>query len=792
MVKDMKKIILAAGVILAASSCAKKTYDFPDGVPQDRTPCKSFQVALPDGRSFAPGAQLSAWKLEGAGIEIPFTTANGGNPAEFSLREDEEPVSQLGYLLYPKMKIDSLYRGKFFLDVPDWQVAVKEGFDENLFICAGHKTDGTSTLSPVVGALKFTMDQTDIHSCTIKADGKALSGAVKIAMRESIRAERVEKSLSEVTVEGEFEAGSDYNAIVVADEYSTLDITLKNSYGMVVWEKNIPVFECLQAGGTLNLGKLGNPDISSLALTMKTSEFAGYTLRSIVGYSEDEKKLFGGEYSDTFTDGQPVTARIFGLEPADYTSSKIWFVLTLDNESGDGVVLPLLVDGFKIEKSTEVAFDLGTIGSDRNSAPWFYPFVDKRLMAGDGYAFGEANTFLIQYKGSSYCSTLDPDPSIPESVTIDYRVRGDLFGSPRPDDVTFEWLEGYNNSTPAWGKYTMDRTNIYNCDKYTYTVDPAHYRVTVTNTGAHAGSPILVMKKDGEVLWAWTFWNIAADGTRLEAVDFGGVKIANMDIGHCSNKVDLIVPKLKYIRASCNYYQWGRPIPTFSVNGAGVSFGQDDARNASKPRVPVYDKGALSVGEALRHPGYLIQNAYTKGTTSKDLNDWLSDGVVFHKDLWGGGNDKDATGVKSIYDPCPKGWRVPDAKTYLNVVPQAKKAYSTTEFPQQDTKGFQGVYVGGVLFVTNGVLWTNTSGDGYVSQAAFSLSDSVTASDNGRFWTNTYYGGDSQDQCYAFKADYQYKKLDNATVNADRTIAVDHSAAGRALPVRCQKDDDNR
>lgn len=791
MVMDTKKIILAACAVLAAAACVNKTHDFPESVPQDMTPYSSIMVALPDGHSFPQVSGISAWKIEGQGKEYTFTSQDGGNPAEFKLGEGEEPVCQIAYLLYPKMKIDSLYRGKFFLDIPDWQMAVKDGFDENLYICAGHKTGELSTLTPVVGALKFTIDQNDIHSCIIKAEGKAICGAVKIAMHETVRAERVEKSLSEVTVEGDLEKGSSYNAMIVADEYSAFDITLKNSVGMTVWEKTIPVFDCIPAGGTLDLGKLGNPDISSLALTMNTSEFAGYTLKSVVGYSLDGEKLFGGEYSDRFESGKAVTAKIFGLEPADYSSSQMWFVVTLENAQGDGAVIPILVDGFKIEKATEVKYDLGTIGSDRNSAPWYYPYVDKRLKPGGGYAFGEANTFLIQYKESSYCSTLDPDPSIPSSVTIDYRVRGDFFGAPRPDDVTFEWLEGYNDSTPAWGKYTMDRGKIYNCHKYEFTVDKENYKVTVTNTGAHAGSPILLMKKGGQVLWAWTFWNIAADGTRLKAVDFGGVKIANMDIGYCSEKIDLIIPKIQYIRASCNYYQWGRPMPTFSVNGAGVSFGEGDARNASKPRVPVYDKGALSVSEALQHPGYLIQNPYTKGQNSKDLNDWISDGVAFHKDLWGG-DDKNSTGVKSIYDPCPKGWRVPDAKTFLNVFPQPKKAYSTSEYPQEDTKGYQGVYINGILFPTNGVIWTNVSSDGYVSQMAYSLSATATATDNARFWTNTYYGSDNPDHCYAFKADYQYKKLDNATVNADRTIAVDHNAAGRALPVRCQKDDDNR
>ena len=119
-------------------------------------------------------------------------------------------------------------------------------------------------------------------------------------------------------------------------------------------------------------------------------------------------------------------------------------------------------------------------------------------MSGAGYAYGDANTYLIQFKDDTYSgATLNPDPEIPASVTIDYRLRGDMFGAPVPDNVTFEWLEGYNNSNPSWGKYTMDRSLIWNCDKYSISVDAENYKVTVTNTGAHAGAPILLMKKDG-------------------------------------------------------------------------------------------------------------------------------------------------------------------------------------------------------------------------------------------------------------------------------------------------------
>lgn len=782
---------MIAAMVLCAGSCVKKDPGFPDRNPQDRTLFSSMTVRFPDDRAFEKESAIDAWKLVGSGKCYSFISSEGGSPAEFTLCEEIQGVNQIAYLTYPGGIVDSLYRGEFFLSIPSEQTAVENGCESDLWIAAGHKAKETTTLTPVVGMLKFTIAQADIASCTIASkSGNAVSGPVMVKMDEAISVSKQSKPKAAVTVNGAMAMGHSYAAVAMADEYTVLDITLRNSFGVLVWEKSIDVFDKLDKGGVLDLGNFGNPDLSSLAISMTTTEYAGCTVKTVAGYSENEHKLFNAEVDEIFESGKTLTARAFGLESADYSASKIWIVLTMEDPQGGIISLPMKIDGFKIEKASEVKCDLGEISVSRNDAPWFYPYADKRLKPGAGYAYGEANTFLIQCKQSSYTGTVISNPDIPESVTIDYRLRGTPFGGPKPDNVSFEWMMGYNNSTPAWDKYTMDRTNIYNCGKYSFAVDTDNYTVTVTNTGAHAGSPILLMKKDGRIIWAWTFWNIAADGTTLEAIDFGGVQLANMDIGYCSNQIASITPKIKFIRSSCNYYQWGRPMPVFSAQGAGISLGENDARNNDKPRVYVADCGPCTVETALSNPGKLIQRPFTKGVASKELADWTMEGLDANQDLWGG-SDKNSDGAKTIYDPCPKGWRVPDAKTFLNVFPQPVKGYSLSDYPQETTAGYQGVYVRNVLFVTNGVLKSSTDKDGYVEQIAFTPKSNATAKDASRFWTNTYCGSENAGKCYVFKADYQYTKLD-ATENPDRTIGVDNSPAGTALPVRCQKDNDNR
>ncbi len=94
-----------------------------------------------------------------------------------------------------------------------------------------------------------------------------------------------------------------------------------------------------------------------------------------------------------------------------------------------------------------------------------------------------------------------------------------------------------------------------------------------------------------------------------------------------------------------HYYQWGRPIPTF-----WTSYWSLDVIGGEKSgNVPAV-VGPVTIEKALENPHAMI--AYPGDVTA--LSDWSSATVA---DLWGEADTKEE-GVKSIYDPCPKGWRV--------------------------------------------------------------------------------------------------------------------------------------
>jgi len=789
--KRIATIILAASLLpLIITSCKKA---FNSGIPDDpQAVVYSDQIHATFPAGFSVDQSAFMYGLQVEGKTFSYKPLSSASDVTFAFCDTVAVPSRIAYSFYPKTAFDSLRLGNIFCRIDSEQKAVENSCDPAATIFAGHVSNKQTVMCPAYGTYSFTIDQTDVASLTISSVDNALSGHVKVTMDSAVTTSSILASVKQVMVKGGLAKGKKYAAAVLPASQTTLRFVLKNSYDVIVWDKTIQGDFSLTPGKTLDLGVLGNPDVSSLAISASSSEYVGYKVKSIIGYSAASKaRIFGGDVNQTFESGKSMTARFFGLEPADYSSDKIWYVITMEKD-GKGVVLPIECDGFVVPAATEVSQDLGVISESRNAAPWYCPYEDTRLKCGAGYAFGDANTYLIQYKEGVYSGTPDPDPSIPESVTIDYRVRGDLFSAPRPEGVSFEWKMGYGNSG-QWGTYTSDRSKGGNVTSYSISHDADNYRVTVTNTGAQWGTPILLMKKGDEVLWAWVFWNIASDGSRLKAIDFGGTQLANMDIGQCSSpdQAAKITAKISEIRRTTFYYQWGRPIPTFSANSTGAYFAQTDSRNHTTPRIPVYDKGAISVEEALQHPGELLHNPCPSAKqASEHLLDWVEGGAEARKDLWG--NDGKGGSIKSIYDPCPKGWKVPDAQVYKSVFPSNVVKYSTQTYPQENTTGYQGVYVAkDLLFSCGGCFQTNILDSKSVASGGISYGVNNTANGNGRWWTNEFAGGT---KAYMFNADYYYVKYDMKTENTNRFIGMTttNTDIGRAYPVRCQIDTDNR
>lgn len=374
---------------------------------------------------------------------------------------------------------------------------------------------------------------------------------------------------------------------------------------------------------------------------------------------------------------------------ADYTNKEVWVVVELvNNTNGKKVTIPTKQTGFKFEAGKTTTIDLSNLKVADNAAGDWYCAEDSRYLAGEEVAYGEANTYFIQYKGATYTgATLAPNSEIPDHVVIDYRARGNFSKAynTKIDNVTFEWAALKNGSIYAPRIAGYEASGVVVKDKFTIEQNAAEYKVTVTNTGAFAGAPILLMKDvNGTVIWAWTFWNIAADGTKLDPVTVGGYKFAPMDIGQPSTNIAAWTANKSGsnpdpIYRMTHYYQWGRPMPMFWTTYWSLDVIGGNGGDLTKTgNIPAF-VGPASMQEALAYPHALI--AYPGDVTA--LSDWSKENI---KDLWGGVDTK-KEGVKSIYDPCPKGWRVASYPALNAVADLAASAqFNDTEYGAPNAK----------------------------------------------------------------------------------------------------------
>lgn len=155
--------------------------------------------------------------------------------------------------------------------------------------------------------------------------------------------------------------------------------------------------------------------------------------------------------------------------------------------------------------------------------------------------------------------------------------------------------------------------------------DGALVRIQANTDGTAGNALVAAYDVDGTILWSWHVWVTpyakVLDGTGINGYiyEFGGYKWMDRNLGALNTN-----------RESGNrslYYQWGRKDP---FGAAGVT-----ATNKGS---------ALNINESVKEPTVFF-------TKQEATNTWHG-GLAPVKNLW-------QEGVKTIFDPCPAGWRVP-------------------------------------------------------------------------------------------------------------------------------------
>jgi hypothetical protein len=181
--------------------------------------------------------------------------------------------------------------------------------------------------------------------------------------------------------------------------------------------------------------------------------------------------------------------------------------------------------------------------------------------------------------------------------------------------------------------------------------------INVKSKPGSKGNAVIALTVDGEVRWSWHIWvtdydpgkNLQLNDLKTGSNEINGGKVYRyknntgdnifMDRNLGANSAD----KTKGKETHGMYYQWGKkdPLPGFAPPNYFPEFSSFD------DLPPEYLKNNLAY--SIEHPDEYIVAGGNRN------NDWYSYYEDTHdRELWGS-----VSGKKTIYDPCPEGWRIP-------------------------------------------------------------------------------------------------------------------------------------
>ena len=243
----------------------------------------------------------------------------------------------------------------------------------------------------------------------------------------------------------------------------------------------------------------------------------------------------------------------------------------------------------------------------------------------------------------------------------------------------------------------------------------------------------------GTPLWTWHFWKPSGGLDGVKDIVYNE-KYTLMDRNLGSIELNNYPDNV-----SGMYYQWGRKDPFFHANGVATSTHFTlVANNATEGDIQ-----------------YTVDNPKTfitsTGAANFEYNDWLPNAMQNTK-LWGS--------KKTIYDPCPAGYRVADAEAFAAITA------STPTIMEASTSA--AVSGGGTaqLKYTLGSVSTQFPCSGYLLYDAAKRHD---RNKSGRIWTVT---PGSSDATKSMAFSYETTGTSVGMIEAERALAH---------PVRCQK-----
>ena len=250
--------------------------------------------------------------------------------------------------------------------------------------------------------------------------------------------------------------------------------------------------------------------------------------------------------------------------------------------------------------------------------------------------------------------------------------------------------DGGNASTVDDGLYSVIKKGTLDYDATTGYIS---FETTAATLPAQAGNAVIgLFDSGGTLLWSWHIWftdynpDVQYDAYKT-AADGHPNPLLMMKYNLGATDQSGALSDIANVYKHGFHYQWGRKDPFLGSAGTNVNCtaGTQYYYNITDGVADfVYDgtSGSLTLGH--KKP----MTFYTNGSSPYD---WQ--GSTVKNDLWGNpgitwnGNLNSESGIKTCFDPCPPGWKVPSRGTWNAIFATTVVTTNTSATPNQ-TGGF--------------------------------------------------------------------------------------------------------
>lgn len=520
-------------------------------------------------------------------------------------------------------------------------------------------------------------------------------------------------------------------------------------------------------------------------VTVSSSEFSAMKLKSVMIYSKGASLAGDSDYAEV-TFSNPATlssAQEVFIATKPITSATDFFVVATMIDDTRTVTIPVEFEGKTLQAGKVNAIKLENLTLSSNSCAQWYEAVETRNLLG-GWAYGEANMFFV--------GTEDTEVE----YTYEVKARGRFNKVSQPAYYGFIMFKDRNQTS-----FLKLGTGAEKVDLWTDSVDnfvPRNDNQTISpncefsvKTLASSADPkttfcvIGIYNADKELIWSFMVQRYRK-GDEPCGIDYpNGITMLDRALGQDMGSKTLSDDSVESGDLNCYgaLFQWGRKDPfaynTPQKSGTGWEAGGQYQYGKYRPGEANAAGDALSTIEnSIKHP----YRAYLLSTS----NSWM---LNMPTNLWG------SDGTKTIYDPCPAGYRVCDESVLKDVMMNGERweRYNTVKqfHVNADSNYDHATYYGGscVAYPLGGGKYDYWISNNYSSGSKFDTNptgggpyikgNNETSSDSGfLYWSNastsSNYGTMYQNY-YAGKSGQHYNNI------------VPNQGAATLIAVRCQK-----